>query len=143
MSSVPNLPPCIRVITTHDPMGKSVYRESSIPGFFDVPKTGAMARSYSIEAVPAILDEEADLKAFKDEKGLSSHKRRHIVIPRGANLNVVDLEPGGITEFHQTVSIDFSICTIGTIDHELDNGEITRLRPSVCSDFLLILEQHS
>lgn len=90
-----------------------------------------MARSYAVESVPAKLGGDTDLQAFKNGKGDSSQERRAIVIPRGANLNVVDLEPGGITPFHQTVSIDFSICTIGTIDHELDSGEITRLKPSV------------
>jgi len=89
------------------------------------------------------------VKAYKGEEGLTSHLRPEIVGP-GANLVVVDLKPGGVSAMRRfvgllwmvhrliiraavdrTVSIDFSICVIGEIDHELDGGEKVRLQPGV------------
>lgn len=90
-----------------------------------------MARSFSIQSVPAVLESDADVRAFEDGSGKSSQKRRDIAVPNGVNLNVLDLQPGGVTDFHQTVSIDFSVCAIGSIDHELDSGEVVHLNPGV------------
>jgi quercetin dioxygenase-like cupin family protein len=99
--------------------------------FFSIPKLGEMARSYSISANPAKLEGDIDLTAYKASDGQNSHKGTEIVAPGGANVNVVDFEPGGTSVLHQTVSIDFSICTNGVLDHELDSGEIVRLYPGV------------
>lgn len=65
---------------------------------------------------------------------MASFTERSIVVKPGANLVVVDLEPGGMSMMHRTVSIDFSICVIGEIDHELDSGEKVRLLPGVRRD---------
>lgn len=126
------LKPCKRYIATHDKDGKSVYAESPEQVFNAVPKFGGLARSYSIASVPANLTDDADVKAYRSEEGPTSYKRREIVNTEpGANLLVVDLEPGAYSAMHRTVSIDFSICVQGEIDHELDGGEKVRLHPGV------------
>lgn len=130
-SAVKGLRSCKRYIATHDDAGKSVYAESPDQVFNSAP-FGGMARSYAIDSVPAILADEADIKAYKSEKGVASYTRPEIVTPQpGANLVVVDLKPGAVSMMHQTVSIDFSVCCVGEIDHELDGGAKVRLYPGV------------
>lgn len=127
-----SLRPNKRYIATHDANGKSVYADSPEQQFWVVPNVGGMARSYAVSSVPANLAGDADLKAYMSEDGPTSVTKRDIVIPGGgANLVVVDLAPGGESGMHHTVSIDFSICVIGQIDHELDSGQKVRLLPGV------------
>ncbi|KAK4495284.1 hypothetical protein PRZ48_013614 [Zasmidium cellare] len=128
-SAAKGLRPNKRYIATHDSTGKSVYTESPDQIFNAVPDVGGMARSYAIDSFPANLKDDADIKAYRAEQGVASHTERSIVVKPGANLVVVDLEPGGMSMMHRTVSIDFSICVVGEIDHELDSGEKVRLLP--------------
>ena len=131
-SAATGLKPCKRYIATHDSTGKSVYTESPDQVFNSVPDFGGLARSFSVGSVPANLADDADIKAYRAEEGPTSYTRREIVVPQpGANLLVVDLEPGAFGTMHRTVSIDFSICVQGVIDHELDGGEKVRLYPGV------------
>ena len=134
-SGAGGLRPCKRYITTHDRQGRSVYADSPDQIFNVVPGVGGMARSYAVGSVPAVLQDEADIDAYKaGDSSSTSYKRREIVPPQpGANLLVVDIEPGGISMMHRTLSVDFSICVIGEIDHELDGGEKVRLYPGVSS----------
>ncbi|KAK5699373.1 hypothetical protein LTR17_023303 [Elasticomyces elasticus] len=122
------LRPCKRYIATHDSEGKSVYADSP-EQVYKVRDAGAMSRSYSVGSIPANLENDADVEAYKGEEGRTSYMRPDIVVSPGANLVVVDLKPGGVSAMHRTVSIDFSICVIGEIDHELDGGEKVRLQP--------------
>ncbi|KXL47817.1 MAG: hypothetical protein FE78DRAFT_163586 [Acidomyces sp. 'richmondensis'] len=75
-----------------------------------------------------ISKNDVDIRAYCQANGRTSFKKTNIVPTEpGANLLVVDLEPDGT--MHRTISIDFSICCIGEIDHELDGGEKVRLHP--------------
>lgn len=137
------LPPCNRHIVTHDANGKSVYAESPAQSFFSAG-TVSLARSWSVANIPAKLENDDDMKAyFAGEESVNSYKKMEIVLPteggknNGANLLVIDLEPGGFTVMHQTVSIDYSICALGTIIHELDSGQRVTLKPGVCGPILL------
>lgn len=77
-----------------------------------------------------ISKNDVDIRAYCQANGRTSFKKTNIVPTEpGANLLVVDLEPDGT--MHRTISIDFSICCIGEIDHELDGGEKVRLHPGV------------
>lgn len=130
IGSATSLPPNKRYIATHNGSGKSVYADSPDQQFWAVPSVGGMARSYAVPSVPVVMKDDADLKAYRASDGPTSHTRRDIVVPNGgANLVVVDLAPGGVSGMHHTVSIDFSICTHGTVDHQLDGGETVRLHP--------------
>ncbi|SMR62177.1 unnamed protein product [Zymoseptoria tritici ST99CH_1E4] len=121
---------CKRYITTHNSAGKSIYADSPAQVYNYNPGFGGMARSYSVGSVPAVLTADADVEAYRSDDAVTSYKRRDIVLPQpGSNLVVVDLEPGASSQMHQTVSIDYSICVIGEIDHELDGGEVVRLYP--------------
>ena len=131
VESITTLSPCKRYIATHDANGKSVYTESPPQQYAPVPNVGGVARSYSVSSVPAKLTGDEDMKAYLSKEGLTSWTQPAIVTPMGANLLVVDLASGGVSMMHRTVSIDFSICTNGEIDHELDGGQKVRLRPGV------------
>ncbi|KAK5115706.1 hypothetical protein LTR62_000795 [Meristemomyces frigidus] len=132
-SPVPGLPPCKRYVATHDSNGKSIYAESPDQHYHNSSPSAAiaLARSFSVAAIPADLAHDADVKAYRAESGITSYTQQEIVVPSasGANLLVIDLKPGASSAMHRTVSIDFSICVIGEIDHELDGGEKVRLRP--------------
>lgn len=127
------LRPCKRHVATHDDQGKSIYTTSPAQAYHAVPNVGGMARSYAVDSVPANLSNGADLKAYLSKDGITSYTQRDIVVPSdtGANLVVVDIAPGGFSQMHRTVSIDFSICVIGEIEHELDSGEKVKLLPGV------------
>lgn len=134
------LPPCKRHVATHDADGKSVYADFKGQAFNKAGAAGFMARSWAVANVPARLGNDEDMKAyFAGPESVTSYQRPEIVVSsdggknNGANLVVVDLVPGGSSQLHQTVSIDFSICTIGTIIHELDSGEKVTLKPGVCA----------
>jgi quercetin dioxygenase-like cupin family protein len=129
VDSVTTLPPVKRYIATHDADGTSVYVDSPPQRYMPVPGTGGMARSYSVSSIPAKLENNADMKAYLGNEGVTSWTNPNIVTPSGANLIVVDLAPGGMSGMHRTVSIDFSVCVLGEIDHELDGGQNVRLRP--------------
>lgn len=131
-AAVPGLRQNKRYITTHDDIGKSVYAESPPQHFNLVPGFGGAARSFAIASVPAVLDKEVDIHAYRAEDGPSSYKAKDIVAPQpGANIMVCDLSPGGKSYMHRTVSIDYSICVQGELDHELDGGAVVRLYPGV------------
>ncbi|KAK3074054.1 hypothetical protein LTR53_003833 [Teratosphaeriaceae sp. CCFEE 6253] len=133
---VPGLRPCARWITTHDPSGTSIYAPSPAQTYTVTGGSfGGMARSYALASVPADLAADADLAAYRAEEGPASYRGQNIVVDApapaagGAALLVIDLKPGAVTGMHRTVSVDFSICVAGEIDHELDGGEKVRLLP--------------
>jgi hypothetical protein len=135
-----SLPPNRRYICTHDSSGKSIFLPSPEQLYLGSPGVGGVARSFSVGSVPAVLNNDEDVHKYLDEnkdQNPVSHKATDIVIPNttdtpnGANLVVVDLAPGGESQMHRTVSIDFSICVLGSIDMELDSGEKVNLKPGV------------
>ncbi|RVX74161.1 hypothetical protein B0A52_01993 [Exophiala mesophila] len=128
---VAGLPLLKRHIASHDANGKSIYTTSPAQQFIAIPGVGGLARSYSVSGVPATLTDDADLKAYlsSDANQVTSWTQPNIVTPNGVNLLIVDLEPGGVSQMHRTVSIDFSVCVMGTILHELDSGETVTLKP--------------
>ena len=113
VESVTTLPTVKRYITSHDNNGKSVYVDSPPQEYFQIPNVGGLARSYSVASAPAKLDNDHDLKAYLSKEGPNSWTAPSIVTPNGANLVIVDLLPGGSSDMHQTVSIDFAICIAG------------------------------
>ena len=129
-----SLRPNKRYIATHDANGKSIYADSpdqKYRALGDPPKN-YLARSYAVPSVPVVMKDDADMKAYLATEGPTSHTQPDIVIPGGGvNIVTVDMEPGGESAMHHTVSLDYSICVIGMIDHELDGGETVRLYPGV------------
>jgi hypothetical protein len=139
-TSPTSLPPNRRYICTHDSSGKSIFHSSPAQLYHGRAGVGGMGRSYALSSIPAILKNDEDVKKYLDpnpESNPVSHVASDIVIPKtketpnGANLVVVDIAPGGESQMHRTVSIDFSICVLGEIGMELDSGERVTLKPGV------------
>lgn len=121
---VTDLPPSRRYICTHDSSGKSVLYSQPSQKYHGRSGVGGMARSYAVSSVPAVLKDNVDIQDYEATSGVTSYLGTEIVSPnqKGANLLVVDIAPGGQTQMHRTVSIDFSICVLGHIKMELDGG---------------------
>jgi hypothetical protein len=140
------LRPVKRYIVSHDPQsGKSIYIDSPKQHYSFQPGFGHVARSYATSSLPARLANDDDVEAYRSLEGVSSYSRQEIVVPptqiesspvgdrniSGVNLVVLDLIPGVTGHWHQTVSIDFSICVSGEVIHELDSGERVELLPGL------------
>lgn len=130
------LPPNKRYILGHDEAGKSIILPSPDQIYHGREGAGGLARSFAVSSVPAVLAGDADVKAYMEpdpQKSVTSHQATDIVVAnrKGAAILVIDLAPGGESQMHQTVSIDFSICVAGDIDMELDGGEMIHLKPGV------------
>jgi hypothetical protein len=135
-----SLPSNRRYICTHDSSGKSIFHSSPDQLYHGRQGVGGMARSYALSSIPAILKNDEDVTKYLDSNNESnpvSYQASNIVVPKtdatpnGANLVVVDIAPGGESQMHRTVSVDFSICVLGTIGMELDSGETVTLNPGV------------
>jgi len=131
VESVTTLPAVKRHIVSFDANGQSIYINSPPQQYFLYPDIAGVSRSYAVESVPAKLGKEQDVKGYLSDDGPTSWKSPQIASRQGANLLIMDILPGGVGQMHRTVSLDFSICVAGEIDHELDSGEKVRLRPGV------------
>ena len=132
------LPAPIRHITAHDQNGKSIFHSSSGTAtpqlYYGADGIGGMCRSYAVPSVPVTMTDNVDLSAYLATNTETSYSRPEIVQGNGTGVNlvVVDLGPGGESQMHQTVSIDYSICIFGRIVSELDSGQRVELGPGVC-----------
>ena len=136
-----------RYITTHDHgTGKSVYMdEKNEKSVRMTTPFGTAVRSFATSSLPAQPAGDEDVKAFKATEGVASYARPEIVVPGeqragteqgqtvvgGSTLFVMDFVPGSVGHWHRTVSLDYSICVEGEIEHELDGGEKVVLLPGV------------
>ena len=126
------LRPNKRYITTHDASGRSIYAESPEQAFASNGAGGGFARSFALEGLPVNFADEEDIKKYLSKDSTASFKKHDIVVPGGGvHLAVFDLGPGAESGMHRTKSIDFSICVVGEIEHELDSGEKVTLLPGV------------
>lgn len=138
------LRPVKRHIVSRDPTsGKAIYVDSPEQQYTFYPGFASVARSYATNSMPACLADDDDVRAYRSKEGSASYTRQEIVVPAlesevspsrssntgGANLITLDLLPGAIGHWHQTVSLDFSICVVGEVIHELDSGEKVVLLP--------------
>ena len=134
-----------RHICSHDTEGKSYFQQSPELLYTEASGAGAVSRMFSVEKLPAILEDDKDVKAYlsDDKQNVSSQMNTALTIPGGANLLCVNFAPGGVSQMHRTVSVDFSICVDGEIIMELDNGDERRLHPGVSSASTFLVMKHS
>ncbi|KAL7936998.1 hypothetical protein V8C35DRAFT_294417 [Trichoderma chlorosporum] len=120
-----SLPPIRRVITTHDANGKVVFSEEvseTVPG---VELSGMQFHlGYSLDRAPAVLENDQDLKEYKDrlphDVGVSIHG--------GTVLRITDFLPGGYAPMHRSKTVDFGVILEGELELILDSGESTVLK---------------
>jgi len=80
---------------------------------------------YGTSTSPAQLTNDADLKAYTS----GAIKPSDIVTKHGTNMRLFDFSPGFRSDMHRTDSIDYSIVISGTIENEVESGEVRLGKP--------------
>ncbi|KAK5686663.1 hypothetical protein LTS10_002786 [Elasticomyces elasticus] len=124
-----NLRTLARIITTHNPQGKSVI-STHLPS--QVPKTSVQdgaayhASPYSTEQFPVDMNNDKDLDNYA--RYLTS-SASGLVNPTGTVVHIAEFAPGFLSAMHRTVSLDLVVVLEGEIELVLDSGETKRLGP--------------
>ncbi|KAK1076259.1 hypothetical protein LTR33_009103, partial [Friedmanniomyces endolithicus] len=118
-----------RHITTHDEQGASKFLpEQTLPTAAPWQEFSPDAFSsmlYGTTTSPAQLTSDADLKAYTS----GTIKPSDIVTKNGTNIRLFDFGPGFKSDMHRTDSIDYSIVISGTIENEVESGEVRVGKP--------------
>ncbi|KAK0255792.1 hypothetical protein B0A54_11050 [Friedmanniomyces endolithicus] len=118
-----------RHITTHDDHGASKFLpEHTVPTAAPwqefSPETFS-SMLYGTTTSPAQLTNDADLKAYTS----GAIKPSDIVTKNGTNMRLFDFGPEFKSDMHRTDSIDYSIVISGTIENEVESGEVRVGKP--------------
>lgn len=112
------LPPVHRLVTGHDEQGRAVFKHDEHFPTKTIPSgDAAFTLIWTTETVPADLNDETDGRLR--DAGLT--------LNQGSVIRVVDMLPGGESPMHRTNSIDYGIVLSGTLELELDDGEVRRI----------------
>lgn len=109
-----------RVVTTHDPAGKTVLLSDDRVTLADFP--GGKAKGavlWTTGTVPA--DTIGDVEGDKRPAGMS--------VKGGSVLRITEFGPGFVSPMHRTLSIDYAVVLSGALELILDGGERVTLRP--------------
>jgi quercetin dioxygenase-like cupin family protein len=113
-----------RVITDHDAQGNTTFSDK-VPVLLpwqqlDIGDRFSLA--YATDEIPVNMTSGRDVSIYqsylKDRPG--------VTIPGGTVLRMVDIQPGGTSPMHRTVSLDYGVVLEGEVELVLDSGE-TRL----------------
>ncbi|KIM94492.1 hypothetical protein OIDMADRAFT_207673 [Oidiodendron maius Zn] len=109
-----------RFITDYNDSGLAVFN-TSIPDLLPTQVIGNMAfhLGYATTAIPADFTNQSDIATYSSF--LSNPPG--IFIPGGSVLRIVDIQPGGESPMHRTVSLDYGVVLEGEIELVLDSGE--------------------
>lgn len=119
MRQTTDLPPVRRVVTGHDPNGRSIIRADEQFPTEPIALGGAeFALLWTSPCLPVDNNDETDGRAR--DAGLT--------IRQGSVIRVVDMLPGGDSPMHRTNSLDYGIVLSGEVELELDDGSKTILR---------------
>lgn len=108
-----------RVVTGHDSHGKArVISDGPMTNIISKRPGYESSVIWSTDAVPS------------DNSGPGDDPTAGIgqTAPNGAVFRVVQYEPGVAPRVHRTDSLDYAIVVSGSIDMELDDGEMTHLK---------------
>ncbi|KAK3674613.1 hypothetical protein LTR78_005335 [Recurvomyces mirabilis] len=118
-----------RHITTHDKEGGSKFLPDNVipadltwqqfsPEIFGTLPWGTTTS-------PARMSDGADLEAYTS----GTLNPADIVTKNGTNMRLFDFAPGFKSEMHRTDSVDYSIVLLGTIENQVDDGEVRVGKP--------------
>jgi quercetin dioxygenase-like cupin family protein len=109
-----------RVVTEHDAKGNAVIRSDvHIPVKMTQATGYGAALLWTTEEVPA--DNQYDVQGENRPVGVTLHG--------GSAFWASDFAPGLESPMHRTYSVDYAIVISGSIQFELDSGEVTDLFP--------------
>lgn len=115
-----SLPPIRRVVTGHDPAGKSVVLIDDVPPVTSNPsKTSLFSLIWTSDSTPVDNDDTSDGGAR--DVGLT--------LAGGSVIRVLDMLPGSVAPMHRTNSLDYGIVISGTIELLLDDGVAVPVEP--------------
>jgi len=108
-----------RIVTTHDDKGDSIVAsdDTLTPKLID----SGDAEFQLVWVTPTVP---VDLNAGTDGE-LATNK----TLQGGSVIRIVDMLPGGQSPLHRSFSIDYGIVLWGTLELELDGGEVVPLGP--------------
>ncbi|OJJ47366.1 hypothetical protein ASPZODRAFT_96353 [Penicilliopsis zonata CBS 506.65] len=107
-----------RFITDHDPQGRT--RVSHLPPleWQQLANGDRFALGYATNTIPVQMNGDADRAVYNsylaDLPG--------VCIPGGTVLRLVDINPGGVSPMHRTVSLDYGVVLEGEVELVLDSG---------------------
>lgn len=120
------LPQNYRYITDHDADGKAVFSHKlpELQPWSVIDGTAHFSLNYTTSQYPV---------SFKDNKDIADYESYlksspGLVVPGGSVLRLVDIQPGGVSPMHRTVSIDYGVVLEGEIYLVLDSGETRLMR---------------
>jgi len=109
--------PFQRIVTTHDAAGRSIVKSTDtlvpelIPG-----GDAAFQLVWTTPSVPADLN--------RNDDGIHD---AGLTLRAGSVIRIVDMLPGRTSPMHRSFSIDYGIILAGTLELELDGGEVVAL----------------
>lgn len=118
-----------RYITTHDEEGVSKFLPEQIasadPMWLEFSPEAFFSLLWVTTTSPAVTTDDADLKAYTS----GTIKASDIVTKNGTNMRLFDFAPGFKSDTHRTDSIDYSIVIHGTIENQVDDGDVRVGKP--------------
>ncbi|TKA64872.1 hypothetical protein B0A55_11883 [Friedmanniomyces simplex] len=118
-----------RHITTHDEEGVSKFvpeqNVSADATWQEFSPEVFSSLLWGTTTSPALMTNDADLKAYTS----GTIKPSEIVTKNGTNMRLFDFAPGFKSEMHRTDSVDCSIVILGTIENQVDGGEVRVGKP--------------
>lgn len=138
--------PVKRHITGHDAeTGQSIFLDHETDlSWYEIPGFGTATRSYATTQLPAILQDDEDVRAYDSQDSAASFQRKEFVVSPpevpnvtmeggagGVNVIALDILPGSKGHMHRTISLDISTCVEGEVHCELDSGQRVLLKPGV------------
>jgi quercetin dioxygenase-like cupin family protein len=117
-----------RIVTGHDPAGRSVIVEDA-----PLPSTGiaedavrADTRFFSVWATHEMPVDIGDDAMTRQRQGATTTS---LGSGQGSVIRIGELAPGARSPMHRTESLDYGICLEGECEMELDGGETVTLHP--------------
>lgn len=110
-----------RVVTAHDDSGRAIVWKDGEAANQTRPLDGLESTLLWVtDGVPT------DYQLNDDP---STRKMGIAPPPGGTRFATLEIQPGNQHFMHRTDSVDYVVCIAGTIDMDLDGGEVVKMRP--------------
>jgi len=106
-----------RIVTMHDRSGRSIVRSDERLTPMPIPSGDAdFQLVWTTPTVPVDLN-----------RGDDGGQEAGLTLKSGSVIRIVDMLPGKASPMHRSFSIDYGIVMSGTLELELDGGEVVSL----------------
>src|ERR1700752_1572488 len=115
-----------RIVTGHNAAGKAVIKTDE--QIAEVPRIGAGISGAEIWSTDQIPIDNSEAVDPAQRAGFVKHTN-YVGDGAGTTFRINEWAPGHARFTHRTETMDYAIVLSGEIDHELDTGEVTQLKP--------------